>query len=210
MERRQSLCSSSLDQQKRTATKSGQIMVSEFGIVILPDLLANNLDLVIVGTAAGRVSAKRGLYYAGPGNRFWRTLHEVGLTPIELQPDDYAKLLDYRIGLTDFAKGTCGADSTLKPADFDRMRLRSVIKTRSPRLVAFNGKTAATRYFDVPRAQINYGRHPDMIGRTAVYVCSSTSAANGHWSCEAWQDLGRAVEKLKASSSTSRSDEAAR
>jgi Uracil DNA glycosylase superfamily len=125
VERRQSLCSSSLDQQKRTATKSGQIMVSEFGIVILPDLLANNLDLVIVGTAAGRVSAKRGLYYAGPGNRFWRTLHEVGLTPIELQPDDYAKLLDYRIGLTDFAKGTCGADSNLKPADFGRMRLRS-------------------------------------------------------------------------------------
>jgi double-stranded uracil-DNA glycosylase len=196
VERRQSLCSSSLDQQKRTATKSGQIMVSEFGMVILPDLLANNLDLVIVGTAAGRVSAKRGLYYAGPGNRFWRTLHEVGLTPTELQPDDYAKLLHYGIGLTDLAKGACGDDSNLKPADFDRMRLRAVIKTRSPRLVAFNGKTAAARYFDVPTAQINYGRQPDTIGQTAVYVCSSTSAANGHWSCEAWQDLGRTVGKV--------------
>ena len=87
----------------RTATKSGQIMVSEFGIIILPDLLANNLELVIVGTAAGRVSGRRGLYYAG--NRFWRTLHEVGLTPIELRPGEHGKLLDYGIGLTDLAKG---------------------------------------------------------------------------------------------------------
>ena len=63
-------------------------MTSEFGITILPDLLANDLDLVIVGTAAGRASAKRRLYYAGPGNRFWPMLHEVGLTPIELRPGD--------------------------------------------------------------------------------------------------------------------------
>jgi hypothetical protein len=53
------------------------------------------------------------------------------------------------------------------------MRLRAVIKTVSPRLLAFNGKTAAARYFDVPNAQINYGRLPDTIGRTAVYVSSS-------------------------------------
>jgi TDG/mug DNA glycosylase family protein len=181
----------------RTKTKPGQIMVSEFGIVILPDLLANDLDLVIVGTAAGRASARRGLYYAGPGNRFWRTLREVGLTPIELRPDDYAKLLDYGIGLTDLAKGACGADSNLKPADFDRMRLRAVVKTRSPRLLAFNGKTAAARYFDVPTAQITYGRQTETIGRTAIYVCSSTSPANGHWSREAWEELARTVGALR-------------
>jgi double-stranded uracil-DNA glycosylase len=172
-------------------------MVREFGIVILPDLLANNLDLVIVGTAAGRVSARRGLYYAGPGNRFWRTLREVGLTPIELRPDEHAKLLDYGIGLTDLAKGACRADSNLKPVDFDRMRLRAVIKTRSPRLLAFNGKTAAARYFNVSTAQINYGRQPDTIGQTAIYVCCSTSPANGHWSCEAWEELARAVAALR-------------
>jgi hypothetical protein len=38
--------------------------VSELGIAILPDLLANGLDLVIVGTAAGRTSAARQCYYA--------------------------------------------------------------------------------------------------------------------------------------------------
>jgi double-stranded uracil-DNA glycosylase len=48
---------------------------------ILPDLLADGLDLVICGTAAGAVSAARGAYYAGPGNRFWATLADTGLTP---------------------------------------------------------------------------------------------------------------------------------
>jgi len=150
-------------------------------------------------TAAGRVFAERQLYYAGPGNRFWRILHEVGLTPFELRPDEYAKLLDYGIGLTDLAKGACGADSNLKWADFDRMRLRSVIKTRSPRLLAFNGKTAAAHYFDVPTAQINYGRQLDTIGRTAIYVCSSTSPANGRWCCEAWEELECISEQSRAS-----------
>src|SRR2546427_10087333 len=46
----------------------------------LPDLLAPSLRVVFVGTAAGRESAAK-CYYAGRGNRFWRTLHEVGLTP---------------------------------------------------------------------------------------------------------------------------------
>jgi len=171
--------------------------VREVGISILPDLLANNLNLVIVGPAAGRASANRQLYYAGPSNRFWRILYEVGLTPVELRPDDYPKLLDYGIGLTDLEKGACGADSNLKPADFDRLRLRAVIKTRSPRLLAFNGKTTAAHYFDVPTKQIKFGRQPDAIGRTAIYVCCSTSPAIGHWSREAWEDLAHALDQMR-------------
>jgi TDG/mug DNA glycosylase family protein len=167
--------------------------VSEQHIAVLPDLLADNLNVVIVGTAAGPISARQGHYYARPGNRFWRVLHEVGLTPIELRPSDYAKLLDYGIGLTDLAKGAFGADRDLKPEDFDRMRLRSVIKARSPRLLAFNGKTAAARYLDVPTKQISYGRQPETIGRTIIYICSSTSPANGHWSREAWEELAACV-----------------
>jgi G:T/U-mismatch repair DNA glycosylase len=77
------------------------------------------------------------------------------------------------------------------------MRLRAVIKTRSPRLLAFNGKTVAARYFDVSTAQINYGRQRDTIGQTAIYVCCSTSPANGHWSREAWEELARAVAALR-------------
>jgi TDG/mug DNA glycosylase family protein len=167
-------------------------------MTVLPDLLASGLDLVIVGTAAGRTSAERRPYYAGRGNRFWRVLHEIGLTPIELRPDDYAQLVDYGIGLTDFAKGAFGMDGDLLRSDFDRVRLRAVIKTASPRVLAFNGKTAAARFFNVSKSKINYGRQPGSIGRTAVYVCPSTSRrTNGHWSREPWQELARAIKELR-------------
>ena len=47
----------------------------------LQDLLSPGLDLVVCGTAASSVSAEKGQYYAGPGNRLWSVLAETGLTP---------------------------------------------------------------------------------------------------------------------------------
>lgn len=54
---------------------------------LLADLLRPGLASSFCGTAAGAASALRRAYYAGPGNGFWRTVHEVGLTPRLLQPD---------------------------------------------------------------------------------------------------------------------------
>lgn len=53
--------------------------------MILPDLLAPGLDIVFCGTAVGAESARRRAY-AGPGNAFWPTLAQVGLTPRRLAP----------------------------------------------------------------------------------------------------------------------------
>src|ERR1700753_3045292 len=53
---------------------------------VLPDVLEPGLRVVFCGTAPGTASARAGAYYAGPGNRFWVTLHEVGLTPVLLRP----------------------------------------------------------------------------------------------------------------------------
>jgi G:T/U-mismatch repair DNA glycosylase len=65
----------------------------------LPDVLQNELKLVFVGTAAGQRSADVGHYYAHPGNRFWRTIHETGITPRQYQPHEFPSLLDLGIGL---------------------------------------------------------------------------------------------------------------
>lgn len=161
---------------------------------ILPDLLRPGLELVIVGTAAGSTSAERGEYYAGRGNRFWRTLHEVGLTPIELQPKDWVLLLEYGIGLTDLAKHASGMDRELPVGCFDADQLRSEIEKAAPRVLAFNGKKAAVEFFDVHgHRKLAYGRQRETVGRSAVYICPQTSAANGHWSRKPWEDLAREV-----------------
>ena len=85
----------------------------------LSDSLRQGLKLVFVGTAAGRYSAGVGTYYAHLGNRFWRTLHEVGLTPRLYRPDEYRSLLDLGIGFTDVAKRAAGMDHQIAPEAFD-------------------------------------------------------------------------------------------
>jgi TDG/mug DNA glycosylase family protein len=69
--------------------------------------------LVVCGSAAGRRSAELKQYYVGPGNRFWRTLAQVGLTPRELSPPECELLLTFGIGLTDVVKGQSGSDREL-------------------------------------------------------------------------------------------------
>ena len=80
---------------------------------ILPDVLGPGLRIVFCGSAAGAASARAGAYYAGPGNRFWPTLHRVGLTPHLLAPAAFRTVLDHGIGLTDLCKTESGADAGL-------------------------------------------------------------------------------------------------
>ena len=68
------------------------------------------------GTAAGTESARRRCYYAHPQNKFWRALHEVGLTDRLLDCSEFALLPQFGIGLTDIAKTASGMDKDL-PAD---------------------------------------------------------------------------------------------
>jgi double-stranded uracil-DNA glycosylase len=175
-------------------------VTDESKVSVLPDLLRPGLKLVIVGTAAGEASAIKGFYYAGRGNRFWRVLHEVGLTATELGPKDCERLLHYGIGLTDLAKDVSGMDAEL-PADcFDTVRLRRMIERLSPGVVAFNGKKAAAIFFGIKKSsKLEYGRQRDRIGGTAIYICPSTSAAaKAHWSQKPWLDLARDVVRVSA------------
>jgi TDG/mug DNA glycosylase family protein len=158
---------------------------------LLDDLLRPGLRLVICGTAAGERSAKLGAYYAGAGNKFWRTLHEMSLTPDRvLIPSECRELLSYGIGLTDLAKGVSGMDHTLMRHAFDPARFGLAIAQFAPCALAFNGKKAASVYLARPTKLIGYGRQAERIAQTALYVLPSTSgAASGAWSIELWRRL---------------------
>jgi len=75
---------------------------------LVPDVLGPGLRVVFCGSALGDVSWRRHAYYANPGNRFWQTLAEVGLTPRRLEPREYARLPEWGIGLTDLVKSDHG------------------------------------------------------------------------------------------------------
>ncbi len=159
-------------------------------MTILPDVLRPGLGIVFCGTQAGRASALRRAYYAGPGNRFWGVLHTVGLVPRLLRPQDYPDMLDYGFGLTDVAKSTSGPDSALVRAHFDIEGFLMKMRLAAPAFVAFNGKRAAAAVLGLPGSAIGYGRQAVEVAGCATYVLPSTSgAASGFWSIAPWQEL---------------------
>lgn len=161
---------------------------------ILPDVLAPNLRVVFCGTAAGTRSAREGAYYAHPGNYFWRTLFEVGLTPRRLAPQEFPRVLEYGIGLTDLAKLHFGADHELPYDAFDAASLRRKLARWKPRIVAFTSKNAALGYFD---RVLPYGEHDERIAQSRVFVLPSPSGqARRFWNIEPWWQLAEAVAGL--------------
>ncbi|MEG9861922.1 MAG: mismatch-specific DNA-glycosylase [Parvularculales bacterium] len=165
---------------------------------VLDDVLQDGLDVVICGTAAGTRSAELGQYYAGPGNKFWPTLHEIGLTPRHLTPAEFPHLPEFGVGLTDLVKHNSGGDASLGQEDYDISGFREKILRYQPRLLAFNSKNAAAQAFNTKTKKVEYGFQQRQVGETRLFVLPSTSgAASKYWDAKHWHDmahwLGRGV-----------------
>jgi TDG/mug DNA glycosylase family protein len=156
----------------------------------LPDQLRANLRLVFVGTAASTRSASVGHYYAHPGNRFWRALHEAAITPRRYRPDEFGALLELGIGFTDLSKSGAGMDHQIARQSFDVAGFRTKIETYGPKTIAFTSKKAASLFYNKPTRAIALGRQPPESGFPEMFVLPSPSgAASGHWTLQPWRDL---------------------
>jgi len=164
---------------------------------ILPDRLRPGLKLVFCGTAAGRRSALSRAYYAHGQNKFWTTLHHVGLTPRLFAPQDYEKLWELGIGLTDIAKHVYGMDHQL-PKDALGAEAVAALKARilkaKPRILAFTSLNGGRK---VMGAQAVAGEQLGRLGETRIFILPSPSplAAN-HWDIQPWRKLAEAVNAL--------------
>lgn len=152
-------------------------------LTTLPDLLAEDLEILFVGINPSLKAARVGHYYAGPGNLFWRCLHESGLLPLRLQPDDDRRVLEWRIGITDCVKRPSRNANELRTAEFRDAApaLRAKLERWRPRIVCFNGLMGY-------RAAINplgtLGEQPERLSGAVVFVVPSTSAANANFTRE--------------------------
>lgn len=157
---------------------------------IVPDLLAPDLRLWFVGTAPSPRSAVEKAYYAHPGNRFWRTLHEVGITPRRFLPTEYAELLALGVGLTDVCKTVFGLDADLPRSARDPQGLWDKAARLRPQGMAFTSKTAAAWALETPLSRINFGQQPmETMPGVALFVLPSPSGlASGSWSLDPWRE----------------------
>jgi TDG/mug DNA glycosylase family protein len=167
---------------------------------VLPDVLTAGLHVVFCGTQAGAASARRGAYYAGPGNKFWKTLFEIGLIPWPLGPAEFPELPRYGIGFTDVAKRTSGPDTALMRHHVDIAGFLAKIREHAPAIVAFNGKRAARAALGEERGLgLGYGLQPSLLAGSRVFILPSTSgAASGYWSIEPWRELAALVKETSS------------
>ena len=158
---------------------------------ILPDVLDLGLVLVFCGTAASDVSARAGAYYANPGNAFWRTLWDTGITPRRYRPSEYRALRNLRIGLTDVAKCAAGVDRQLHHSDFQPDQLSQKIARYQPQIIAFTSKAAWRAWNRLPAdGSVAYGWQKARLEATRFFVLPSPSgAARRFWSIDPWQQL---------------------
>jgi TDG/mug DNA glycosylase family protein len=167
----------------------------------LPDQLQPHLRLVFVGTAASQRSADLGHYYAGPSNRFWRTIHEVGITLRRYEPHEFPALLKLGIGFTDVCKLGAGMDHQALKSPVDIPAFREKMRRYRPQTIAFTSKKAASLFYGRPTKAVALGRQPPLDDFPVVFVLASPSgAASGHWSVQPWRELADSIGAMETSS----------
>jgi double-stranded uracil-DNA glycosylase len=147
----------------------------------VPDLIAPELQVLFCGINPSLYSAAVGHHFARPGNRFWRTLFEAGLTERLLSPFEDALLLERRLGCTNLvARATARADelaeSELRAGG---ARLRDLVLEHRPAWLAILGVSAYRIAFGAAKASI--GPQPERIGPTGIWMLPNPSGLNAHY-----------------------------
>ena len=154
----------------------------------LPDYLTRGLTAIFVGTAAGETSARRGHYYAGPGNEFWSLLARSRLIGVSLGPERDAEILAHGFGLTDIAKHRSGNDDVLGDADFDVPAFVRKVRRDQPAWVAFTSKGAA----QIASKALGHGRAVSLAGSPGRSMTARCTCCRAHRARTATRPFWRA------------------
>src|SRR3954471_16915473 len=147
----------------------------------LPDLVGPGLRVLLVGINPSLWSGWSGKHFGRPSNRLWRALHEAGLTPRRLRPEDTDELLAAGIGITNLvARATARADElTDEEIRAGVPHLEELIARWRPRVAAVLGVTAYRVAFSRPKAVV--GRQPETLADAVLWVLPNPSGLNAHY-----------------------------
>jgi double-stranded uracil-DNA glycosylase len=146
----------------------------------LPDIIEPGLRLLICGTAVSTTSAARRHYYSNVRNGFWRLLHESGLVPDALRPQDDRRLPEYGIGLTDLAPGIAQNHDRGLNRHFDLAGFIGKVEEFAPTWVGLHGPSGAGRAVAryLSHGQPRLGEQQWRVASARVFVLPSASSAN--------------------------------
>jgi TDG/mug DNA glycosylase family protein len=167
----------------------------------VPDVLAPDLRILFCGINPGLYSGAVGHHFARPGNRFWKALHESGLTPRVLSPFAERELLALGIGVTNLVDRATATADQLSADELARggRRLEAKVLRHAPAFVAFLGIGAYRSAFGRSKAAL--GLQPEAIGETRIWLLPNPSGLNASYSLaalgEAFRALARAADRRK-------------
>jgi double-stranded uracil-DNA glycosylase len=161
---------------------------------IVPDVIADGLDVLFVGINPGLYSAAIGHHFGRPGNRFWPALHLGGFTPRLLSPWENELLRDERLGITNVVERASARADELTAAELvaGAAVLAEKIDRHAPRVAALLGITSYRIAFGRPKATL--GLQAERIGDTELWVLPNPSGLNAHYLLPA---LGRLFAELR-------------
>jgi TDG/mug DNA glycosylase family protein len=161
----------------------------------IPDVIAPGLAVLFSGINPGLYSAATGHHFARPGNRFWPALHRAGFTPRQLHPAEQEELLTYRIGITNIVDRATARAGELTAAELAAggVALAGKVRQYRPAWLAVVGVTAYRVAFNRPKA--TFGRQPERIDGTAIWVLPNPSGLNAHYTVDT---LAAAFAQLRA------------
>jgi len=145
---------------------------------MLTDLLDKDLRIAFCGINPGLKSAREGHHFSGRGNRFWKTLHQAGFTPYEINPIDDASILSFGYGLTTaVARATARADE-LSIHEFACAieAFKNKMTRFQPQYIAFLGKAAYMAFSG--KKDVLWGLQTEKFCGAFVWILPNPSGLN--------------------------------
>ncbi len=142
----------------------------------IDDHLRSGMKILFVGFNPSIRSSETGYHYANPNNRFWKILHEAGLTPRKFAPHEHDELLELGFGLTNIVERPTREAAEISKEEYKEgtAALREKIETYRPNAVCFVGKGVYQEFSK--KRNIEWGTQDDpVVPGTIEFVAPSSS-----------------------------------
>lgn len=148
------------------------------------DILVKNLPVVFCGINPSLRAAATGHNFGSASNRFWRTLHLSGFTPVQLRAQDDRSILEYGCGLT-----AAATRATRSAAELTRAELQGAVASFRlkmthfrPNTIAFLGRAAFAAV--IGGTEFEWGAQGVSFAGARVWVLPNPSGLNRAFTLE--------------------------
>ncbi len=143
----------------------------------LPDTVAPEMRLLVVGLNPSPTSADSGVGYHRPGNRFWPAVLAAGLASVDRDPRH--ALAHHGLGMTDLVRRTTARADEVAPDEFRDgfARVERLCAWLRPQAICFVGLGG---WRIVADRKAVAGVQDRTLGGVPVYVMPHTSGLNAH------------------------------